>query len=171
MSRGHSALTVDIVALRRRTGATARIHRSVVIDDLAVTTAQVRDGRVDADLSIENVLEGVVVSGHLRATADGECRRCLEPVSELIDLPIREIFELHPTEGETWPIVEDHIDLEPMIRESMLLALPLAPLCREECRGPQPDRFPTARTEDRPDAAAASSDPRWAALDELKFDE
>jgi uncharacterized protein len=171
VSDEYPSLVVDVSALRHRTGATAEIRRSVVIDDLAITTASVRDGRVDVDLGVENVVEGVVVSGKVRAIAEGECRRCLEPVSETIDLSVREIFEQHPTDGETWPIVDDHLDLEPMIRESVLLALPLAPLCREDCLGPQPDRFPTTGPDDRPDDTEPTVDPRWAALSDLKLDE
>lgn len=164
-------MRVEIVALRRRTGAVGAVRMSVAMDDLEITAARVRDGRVDLDLSLESVVEGIVVSGHIAAAVDGECRRCLEPVPGEIDLSVREIFELHPTEGETWPIADDHIDLEPMIRESVLLALPLTPLCGDDCLGPQPDRFPTIVAGDGVVEAESPVDPRWAALDELRLDE
>ena len=45
--------------------------------------------------------------------------------------------------GETWPIRDQRIDLAPAAREAAMLALPLAPLCAEDCAGPVPDRFPT----------------------------
>ena len=162
---------VDIVALRRQTGVLGSVRTSVAMDDLEITTSRVRGGRVDVDLSVESVVEGIVVSGRIVAITDGECRRCLEPVAGQIDLSIREIFELHPTEGETWPVADDHIDLEPMVRESVLLALPLTPLCGNDCRGPQPDRFPTLMAGDGSARAEPPADPRWAALDELELDE
>ncbi len=171
MSGPRSALQVDIVGPRRKTGVVGAVHTSLVIDGLEISTSRVRSGRVDVDLSLESVAEGIMVSGRIAATTDGDCRRCLEPVSGEIDLSIREIFELHPTEGETWPMADDHIDLEPMVRESVLLALPLTLLCDDECLGPQPDRFPTLAAGDGSAEAEPPVDPRWAALDELQLDE
>jgi uncharacterized protein len=68
--------------------------------------------------------------------------------------------------GETWPLTSDEIDLEPVVREAVLLALPLAPLCDEGCLGPAPERFP-ATVEDGDVAEEPPRDPRWAALDQL----
>lgn len=164
-------LLVDIAALRRLTGAVHQACGSVVLDGLETTLAKVPGGRVDLDLSVEKTIEGVVAEGRIVVTARGECRRCLDPVDEELDLPVREIFELRPTEGETWPIVDDHVDLEPMVREAVLLALPLAPLCREDCPGPQPDRFPTYTEATEPVETSVPADPRWSALDQLKLDE
>ena len=165
-----SALVVEIAGLRRRTGATIEVSRTAVIAELEITTARVRDDRIDVDLVVENVLEGLVAHGRVRAVADAECRRCLDPVTREIDITVREVYELHPTEGETWPIEDDHIDLEPMVRESVMLALPLAPLCGDDCRGPEPDRFP-AHAPDGEVGDEERVDPRWAALDQLEFDE
>ena len=78
-------------------------------------------------------------------------------------------IEPTPTEGETWPLGDESIDLLPALREAMLLALPLAPLCRDDCEGPEPDRFPTGVAEDEP--VERPADPRWAALDEFTFDD
>ena len=82
------------------------------------------------------------------------------------------IFEVHPEEGETYPIDGDEVDLEPVVRDAALLSLPLAPLCREDCAGPAPDAFPaTVEGEDEPaDGDEPARDPRWAALDELRFE-
>lgn len=126
---------------------------------------------MDVDLVLEDVADGMVVTGHLRAVSEAECRRCLDSVTEELDVSVREIFEEHPTEGETWPIEDDHIDLEPMVRAAVMLALPLAPLCRDECRGPVPERFPTGAVPSPSGDEPVAKDPRWAALDELRFDE
>lgn len=97
------------------------------------------------------------------------CRRCLDDVEEPFDVEVREIFERHPTDGETWPIEDERIDLTPVLRELALLSLPLAPLCREDCAGPEPNRFP-AMAYVEPDAdAPPPRDERWAALDGLTF--
>ncbi len=76
---------------------------------------------------------------------------------------VREIFEARPTEGETYLLAGEQIDLEPMVRDAVLLALPLAPLCTADCEGPAPDQFPTGPPADD----AVILDPRWAALRDL----
>ena len=83
---------------------------------------------------------------------------------------------LHPTyEGETYELPDsDELDLGPMLVEQATLALPLAPLCDSDCPGPAPDSFPASlasEAEGSPDDEADRRDPRWAALDELTFDE
>lgn len=171
MTTPRSALVVDVVALRRRTGSARSLSQTVELGDLGLSSAHVLDGRVDVDLEIENVVEGIVARGRVSCTWEGECRRCLEAVTGELSVALREIFESDPTDGETWPIAEDHIDLEPAVRESVLLALPLAPLCRDECVGPEPERFPTGGVAADDSAEVISGDPRWAALDELRFDE
>ena len=71
-----------------------------------------------------------------------------------------------PTDDETYPIHGGEVDLTPMVRDCLVLALPIAPLCSEDCVGPAPDAYPMNQpetaAEDRP------KDPRWAALDALR---
>ncbi len=108
-----------------------------------------------------------MVAGTARAPWEGECRRCLCEVTGTAEARIEEIFVTEPEEGETYPILGDHIDLEPLAREAIVLALPLAPLCRADCAGlcstcgadlnGGPCGCPPADT-----------DPRWAALDALR---
>ena len=161
-------LVVDTVELRRHTGTRRDLRAAVAIGDLAVGDAAVV-GELDIDLVVEAVTEGVVASGAVRGGWTAPCRRCLEPIEEAFEVELHEIFEAHPTEGETWPLGEDGIDLRPVVTEAALLALPLAPLCREDCAGPAPERFPTEVVTEEPSEPAA--DPRWAALDELTFEE
>lgn len=139
----------------------------------------------------------VVLTGTLAFAWEGECRRCLQPVTGRVETDVREIFQAHPVEGETWPLEGDAVDLGPVLSEAVLLALPLVPLCSEDCAGPDPERFP-ARVEDvdggpgpeggtGPEVGADAGegdeggerdggapgrpvDPRWAALDALRFD-
>ncbi len=96
----------------------------------------------------------------------------------------------HPTEGETYALDRDVVDLEPLVRDAVLLSLPLAPLCANDCQGPAPEAFPAIVEDDvavvspqpgslRADADADAADleeeprrdPRWAALDQLRLDE
>ena len=62
---------------------------------------------------------------------------------------------------------EELVELGPAVHDAAVLALPLAPLCREDCPGPDPDAFPVQTASDEVEAPA---DPRWAALSVLRFD-
>jgi uncharacterized protein len=167
----YSPLRAPVTELRRHLGTRREVEASVDLPDLATSTAAVVPGTpIEVDLVLEAILPGVSVSGSVRAQWVGECRRCLEEVRGTAEVDVQEIFERTPTEGETWPLGPDDIDLEPLVREAVLLALPLAPLCREDCEGPAPDRFPTVvegTVEAESEPPEAPKDPRWAALDEL----
>ncbi len=170
-----SPLRAPVTELRRHLGERREVQISVELPDLATSSAAVVDGApVEVDLVLESIPQGVSVTGTVTATWVGQCRRCLEDVRGTTAVDVREIFERTPTEGETWPLGPDEIDLEPVVREAVLLSLPLAPLCRDDCLGPAPDRFPAvveggaaSDDEDAETGAGPPRDPRWAALDEL----
>ena len=167
-------LVVGIADLRRSPGTRRRFEREVVLGGLGITTAAVPDGaEIGVDLVLETMLPGLVASGTITVPWEGECRRCLGPVRAETIVEVREIFDPHPIEGETYPLGEDLVDLEPMIRDAVLLALPLAPLCGPECQGPAPDLFPTGPADGSGSLDGDEqpvSDPRWAALADLNFD-
>ncbi len=162
-----SGLILDVVAIRRRAGSRIDFTTRAGVGETCVGDVDVDGGLVDVDLLVETVVGGLTVSGTVRAHWSGPCRRCLIPVEGDVESELHEVFEVEPTEGETWPIVDERIDLTPSVREAVMLSLPLAPLCRESCRGPEPDRFPTGVA----DEGESSGDPRWAALDEIHFDQ
>ena len=160
--------------LRRRPGTQRDVHVATQLPGLQVTGAQVPD---DADLVVNATLESiegaVTVKGEVRVPWTAECRRCLDPVEGVLDVRLDEVFEVRPTDGETYPIEGDEVDLEPLGRDAALLNLPLAALCGPDCVGPAPDAFP-ARVDGDPapdDGEEPARDPRWAALDELQFDD
>lgn len=172
----HRPLVVGIADLRRHPGTRRRFTDSIVLPGLAITAAAVPAGiPVDVDLELETLSNGLVATGSITTPWVGECRRCLAPVEGRSVAQVREIFEPRPVEGETYAMAEDTVDLEPMVRDAVLLALPLAPLCTSDCRGPAPESFPTGvegegdRAGDE-DGPGPLSDPRWAALAELDFE-
>ena len=170
-----SPLLAPVTELRRHLGARREVRASVELPGLATSSAAVvEDEPVEVDLVIESIPQGVSVSGTVRARWVGQCRRCLDDVVGDIDVDVKEIFETTPTEGETWPLGSDEVDLEPVVREAVLLALPLAPLCDEGCLGPAPDRFPALVEDDEDEGDGETEpprDPRWAALDQLDLGE
>ncbi len=173
MSR--SVLRIGVLELRRRPGTERDVRVSTPLPGLGITSAQVpEEAEVVVDATLEAIEGAVTVSGTVTAPWVGECRRCLEPVTGTVEATLSEVFEPHPTEGETYPLEGDEVDLEPVVRDAVLLGLPLAPLCREDCPGPAPEAFPTTVEADGPDDEADAEpprDPRWAALDELHLDD
>lgn len=127
----------------------------------------------DAEVQFQGTVEAqgntVIVQGAARAQWVGECRRCLEPVAGDVEVELREIFEPEPVEGETFPIEDEAIDLEPVLREALALGLPVAPLCAETCAGPDPEGHPVG-TPKNGEASEPERDPRWAVLDQLRLD-
>lgn len=160
-------LVVHVGELRRRTGTRADLRREAVLDDLALSTSGVVPGGVVVvEGALESIADGVVVTGTVSAPWEAACRRCLSPITDRLTVPVREVFVRNPIEGETWPLAGDQLDLEPMVREAVLLALPLAPLCRPDCAGVGPEAAAPGGDEEETEGG----DPRWAALDQLRFD-
>ncbi|HEV7721940.1 MAG TPA: YceD family protein [Iamia sp.] len=173
-----------IADVRRRPGVQRPITRAFPVEHLGplgTSSATVPpEGEIVLDGTIEASGLDIVLTGTATAPWEGECRRCLRAVTGLIQADLQEIFTPHPVEGETWPVEADSIDLGPVLHDAVLLSLPLVPLCAVDCPGPAPDRFPAlvegdpalaADPDDEESAPAAPpADPRWAALDDLRFD-
>ncbi|HWS47003.1 MAG TPA: DUF177 domain-containing protein, partial [Acidimicrobiia bacterium] len=79
---------------------------------------------------------------------------------------VDELFEPAPLEGETYALDDDVVDLEPLVRDALVLELPAVPLCRDDCRGLCPS-CGIDRNAATCDCAADDIDPRWAPLRSL----
>jgi uncharacterized protein len=124
---------------------------------------------VRLDVRLESVVDGVLVSGTLRASLAAECGRCLEPVTEDLEVDIAELFayEPDPDDAEIPVLDGDFLDLEALLRDAVVLALPLNPVCDDDCAGlcvTCGERLADAG----PDHGHDAVDPRWAALSALK---
>jgi uncharacterized protein len=166
-------LVLDTRELGRRPGSMRYVAVQVPApDDLGTPVIGVPPGSpVSLDLRLEAVMEGVLVSGSAKVHVTGECSRCLDPVALDREVELQELFA-YPGSGESDPddelpeLVDDHLDLEPTLRDAVVLDLPASPLCRENCQGLCPGCG--ARLEDvEPGHAHEQSDPRWAALAQL----
>lgn len=129
---------------------------------------------LEFDLRLEAVVEGILVSGTVGAPLVGECVRCLDPIEDEILVEVQELYAYPDrvdveAEEDQAEIVDDRIDLEPAVRDAVVLALPQAPLCRDDCPGLCPQCG--ARLADDPGHAHESVDSRWAALTGLAVDE
>jgi uncharacterized protein len=162
-------LRIPIADLLRKTGAVRDLDVSAPVAGLDNGAATVPD---DAPVRIvgtlERIGEGVVVRGTVHAPWRAACSRCLQPVAGEIDVHVDELFETAPLAGETYQLDEDVLDLLPLVRDVLLLELPTAPLCREDCAGICP-QCGTDRNTAACDCRSDESDPRWAALRSLEL--
>jgi uncharacterized protein len=164
-----SPFVVSVAALRKRAGTRRPVELAGPLPGLSVTGSAVADhASVEADLLLEGLQgEAILATGTVSAPWEGACRRCLGPASGRLEVDVRELFEAASDQEETYPLTGDRVDLEPLVRDAVLLELPQAPLCSEECKG----LCPTCginRNEDTCTCEPTNRDPRWAALDELK---
>jgi uncharacterized protein len=124
---------------------------------------------LELDLRLESVMEGVLVSGTVTAPVSGECGRCLTPMSDTLTVRVQELYVYpeasthHDEEDEVAQLQGDFLDLAPTLRDAVVLALPLNPLCQEDCQGlcatcgERLDDLPQDHRHDTTDA-------RWGAL-------
>ena len=162
-----SPLVVGVSELLRRPGTQREFEVAAELDGLSISSASVPAGAdVRGHFTIEAMSDhAVTVKGEVTAPWTGECRRCLREIDGELTARVEEIFETHPVEGDTYPLENERVDLEPLVRDAVLLALPLAPLCEEACAGPEPEGHPLGAQ------PGDEVDPRWSALGELKFEE
>lgn len=120
------------------------------------------------DLRLEGLHEGILASGEVTTTAAGECVRCLDPIQLPVEVDFQELFAYHQDEAFDFAVQEDHVDLEPLVRDAVVLSLPFQPVCRPDCPGLDPDTG--ERLADGAQSTAPAADPRWAALEGFRPD-
>jgi uncharacterized protein len=136
------------------------------------TIAVPESAPIELEVRLESVTEGVYVSGTVHAPLAGECARCLDVLSDEIDVELSELFAYpdsitdETTDADELPrVVNEMVDVEQIVRDAVVLALPLAPLCRDDCRGLCPD-CGEKWADLEPGHGHETLDPRWAALQE-----
>jgi uncharacterized protein len=167
-----SGLVLDTHELGRRPGAMKVVRASVEAPaDLGIAVIGVPPGSpVELDLRLESVVEGVLVTGTARVQVRGECVRCLVSISDELEADLQELYVypgVEPDDDLASRLQGDLIDVEPVLRDAVVLDLPFQPLCRDDCAGlcvecgANLNENPEHRHE-------AELDPRWAALRTLE---
>jgi uncharacterized protein len=173
--------------LGRQAGSALTQTRTVPApDDLRLELIGVPAGAdVPLEVRFEAVSEGVLATGTAIAPLAGECARCLTPLTSSVTVGFQELYlyaegrhdkhdkhdkyeeQEEQDAGEIYHLDGDLLDLEPAFRDAVVLALPMSPLCREDCPGlcaecgvPLADAGPGHRHD-------AAIDPRWAALQQF----
>ncbi len=165
---------LDTRELGRRPGSQRQLAFTAPAPaDLGIEVLRVPEGSpVEFELRLEAVMEGVLVTGSATADLEGECVRCLEEIHDELVADFQELFAYEESdtaaaEDEDVSRLEgDLLDLEPLLRDSVVLSLPFQPLCREDCPGLCTECG--ARLADDPGHQHDEPiDPRWAGLQQL----
>ena len=181
------ALVFDTRLLGRQAGSALTQTRTVPApDELRLELVGVPAGAdMELDVRYEAVTEGVLATGSVTAPLGGECARCLGPLDTTVTAGFQELYlysdkhdkrdkrhghdqdEAAEPDDEERYLDGDFLDLEPMIRDAVVLALPMSPLCRDDCQGlcvecgvPLAEAGPEHGHE-------GAVDPRWANLKQL----
>jgi len=168
--RNLSLLSVDVSELLRRPGASEQVETDQVLKGIEVPLAQVREGSsLHLELRLDALVDGIHVSGPVEGEVTIECRRCLKMFVRPLRVELDEVF-LYPGESadeEAYQVEGEAIDLEPVVRDADMLALPLNPLCTEGCKG----LCSTCGTDLNEGDCGHSQEPvdiRWTGLEQLR---
>ncbi|KZE90407.1 MULTISPECIES: DUF177 domain-containing protein [unclassified Agromyces] len=165
MAVQHSPFSVNVRDLVNRPGEMREQRLDVPApEQYGEGLVAVRQGsEVAVDVRLESVHEGILASAEVDATAEGECGRCLTDIALPVEVEFQELFAYHSGEAFEYEVQDDHVDLEPLIRDAVVLALPFQPVCRPDCPGLDP--VTGLRLADHPELVTPEqTDPRWAAL-------
>lgn len=176
-----SPWVIDVHDLSRRPGSMRSLTITVPAPaELGSGVIGVPEGDdLALDLRLESVMEGVLVTGTIEGVAVGECVRCLEEVREDVDADLTELF-VYPERAaaavadgddeeaeEVFEIVDELLELEPSVRDAVVMSLPFRPLCQPDCLGLCSECGARLSDPGNEDHHHESIDPRWKALQGL----
>lgn len=133
---------------------------------LSIAAAEV----LEIDVRLESVHEGILVSGTVDTAATGVCGRCLIDITEPVEVEFQELFAYPGEEANDFEVQDDHVDLENLVRDAIVLSLPFQPVCQPDCLGLDPVTGEKL-TESAGDTEQTPADPRWAALQQYTPDD
>jgi uncharacterized protein len=172
------SIILNLHELPRRSGEYKDYKLDLTLTEpMGVAMIAVQSGRaLDISLTATSVDEGVLIRGQILATAEGQCSRCLDLVTEEINQSFDELFEYESKAAklskddldtdEILMVKDDCVDIETPVRDAIVLALEVNPLCSLDCLGLCPgcgERFENLPADHGHDAI----DPRWSALSDL----
>lgn len=182
-----SPWAVSVAQVAARAGRSRQVDADFPAPDgIGDTICGVKEGApVHVSGSFDSIVDGLIFNGHVRAPLHAECVRCLTPISRDLDLDVVAFFPYTPPEekyhgkeefvvgedeeaGEEYPLAEGgaFADLEALLRDELVDALPVKPLCRPDCKGLCPQCG--INLNEHPDHHHEVTDFRWSALEEIK---
>lgn len=158
---------IDVRDLLGHPGASRTQALHDTVQGLGIELASVSDA-IDAELLLESVVEGILVSGRLTGTMSLRCARCLKDFTRSFDVQVAgELFTPRPApDSDEYPLdPEGSLDPEQLVRDAVGIELPFSPLCAPDCRGLCPVCGGDLNLGECPGHEQA--DPRWAELTDL----
>ncbi|MFT4213245.1 MAG: DUF177 domain-containing protein [Microbacterium sp.] len=116
---------------------------------------------IELHVRLESVHEGILVTAEADSQYSGVCGRCLVEITRPVEVEFVELFGYSGTEATDFEVQDDHVDLETLVRDSIVLSLPFQPVCQPDCPGLDPV---TGERLTEGAASEAPIDPRWNAL-------
>jgi uncharacterized protein len=166
---------VPVASLLRSPGATTKVRFQAVFDPTGAYAAAapgasevVPLAMVDVDLVLTSFLGGVEARGTLEVPWRASCRRCATDIAGTLEIKVHEQFRagVGPDDDDAYPLANEEVDLEALVRDAVVLELPMAPLCKDDCAGLCPQCGANRNEGDC--GCVAPRDPRWANLDVLR---
>jgi len=163
--------SVSVHDLMHKPGAMRKVELNIVTEDAMANYAigVAAESKLEIDLKLESVHEGIYVSGEVFGVAQGECGRCLDPINGELEVDFQELFAYSGTSEDDFTVEAEQIDLEQVIRDAVVLSLPFQPVCNEDCLGLCATCGEKILNQAQ-HVHEAPIDPRWNALQKLKED-
>ncbi|NDH64888.1 MAG: DUF177 domain-containing protein [Microbacteriaceae bacterium] len=147
-----------------------KVFEHTVLERLGNYAIGVEAGEVlEIDLRLESVHEGILATGEVFGRTSGECGRCLDPIESDVEVDFQELFAYSGTSEDEFLVENEQIDLDQIIRDAVVLSLPLQPVCQQDCKG-LCVTCGAKLADDPQHAHDAAIDPRWIGLKQLKED-
>lgn len=131
-----SPFNINIADLRRNRAAPRRVSVTAPVAWGTESSATVTERPLEAHITLAPAAGGLEANGVIAVTVRHVCQHCLEEWDEQlsVDLAARFVDEALEDEDD-YPLVGDIIDLEPVLRDEVVLAMPLLPQCEPDCEG------------------------------------
>ena len=132
-----SQFALNVHDLMHRPGNMREVEVDLVLDAPLGDAAMVvpTGAKVEVDVRLESVHEGVLATGDVFTEAVGVCSRCLDPLKTAVEVDFQELFAYSGTGEDDFKVADEQIDLEPVIRDEVVLSLPFQPVCSPDCLG------------------------------------
>jgi uncharacterized protein len=163
-----SPLLINIIEMTRRAGTLKDIEITIPVSTFDFADKRLNDEtQIEIALQLESINGGIIVQGTVTGQSQLLCGRCLRNIEFANVASIDEMYQRVPDNPDAYPIVGESLDLQPMVREMVLLSLPDTPLCKADCPGLCPQCG--ADLQSSPCGCQAQRfDERWAILDQLR---
>jgi uncharacterized protein len=164
----------DLASLQLRSGEGRRLELALTLPpmEFAGQHYAVEPSPVTATLDLSRMTGGgYAMRLRFAASLIGSCMRCLEPATPLTEVDAREVDAPGGGDELSSPYVENEVlDLRAWGRDAFALGLPAQVLCKPDCLGLCPECGVDLNTAGPEHGHERAPDPRWAALDQIRFE-